>query len=299
MKTFVISLESETGHARRTRLFKQCAEAGLQDVERIHGIDGTTLVDPKNHTTSWCGYMCPPSVVGCALSHMKTWHRMLEDETLDAALILEDDAVLVPDFVDRMTQALANVPTDYHVLFLGTGLSLRHPPRQGISKLSYVTDMHAYILSRRGARYLTDHITKVRHHIDQHLNWIGASMYAVEHDLAVQDGEATSMNARSLGFPYTINSICNKIPCGRSHTLAYVLNCGSLRLGTYSHHIIITNMVVLFCLLGCMGVPWEYVAAVVIVDLAVSPELHLKSMATHLGAYVLGLQLGKSLRFQK
>ena len=50
--------------------------------------------------------------VGCALSHVRLWRLFAESsqDDDDLALILEDDAALVPDFAARVSAAWAAMP---------------------------------------------------------------------------------------------------------------------------------------------------------------------------------------------
>ena len=90
---------------------QRCAESGLS-VDWIRGVDGQTLArrDLDTKVSPLCAAItCTPAMIGCALSHYACWQRVV-DEELHSVLILEDDAVLVPDFQQGLAQALEDVP---------------------------------------------------------------------------------------------------------------------------------------------------------------------------------------------
>jgi len=83
--------------------------------ERFRAVDGSICSPPD-----WIRNRYPEceGAWGCYQSHL----RILEDALLDdvkCLLILEDDAVIVPDFRRRVGEFLSHVPDDWDHLFLG------------------------------------------------------------------------------------------------------------------------------------------------------------------------------------
>jgi GR25 family glycosyltransferase involved in LPS biosynthesis len=56
--------------------------------------------------------------LGCEANHRRTWHALSNSST-EWVVVLEDDAIPVPDFRHQLTQALAVAPTDIVSLYLG------------------------------------------------------------------------------------------------------------------------------------------------------------------------------------
>lgn len=100
MKIFVISLTSSV--SRRTSIRNQfdCINIPFEFVDAVDG-RGYTEEDLRKYTDfervmaqrNWLSN----GAVGCALSHLKVYERILA-ENLDYALVLEDDVLLKPDF---------------------------------------------------------------------------------------------------------------------------------------------------------------------------------------------------------
>lgn len=58
--------------------------------------------------------------LGCEQNHRRAWEHLAHAKT-EFALVLEDDAIPVPDFTHQAIQALAVAPSDVVSLYLGTG----------------------------------------------------------------------------------------------------------------------------------------------------------------------------------
>lgn len=116
MQAYIINLARSTD--RRAHITGQLGQARA-DHEIVNGVDGrdvdlsdTELVDQafaNAHTAR-------PGVVGCALSHLKTYQKILDDD-LDSACILEDDVLLPEDF-SVLTSAIARHMSGAEVVLL-------------------------------------------------------------------------------------------------------------------------------------------------------------------------------------
>lgn len=79
--------------------------------ERVEGVDGR-LIDRSG--MRWL----TPGMIGCFLSHRKCW-QMVADGGYGKAVILEDDVRMNDGALDKLRMAMAEVPPDCDVLFLG------------------------------------------------------------------------------------------------------------------------------------------------------------------------------------
>jgi GR25 family glycosyltransferase involved in LPS biosynthesis len=64
------------------------------------------------------------SEISLAYKHMQTYFDIAINE-FDSALILEDDAVIVNNFVNRFNDYLSRTPDDWDLIFIGSGCDLR------------------------------------------------------------------------------------------------------------------------------------------------------------------------------
>mmetsp|Transcript_55757 Transcript_55757/g.122439 ORF Transcript_55757/g.122439 Transcript_55757/m.122439 type:complete len:405 (-) Transcript_55757:134-1348(-) len=99
-----------------------------------------------------------PGERGCASSHIRAWQYCLErcGSTERPILVLEDDAAPSADFTAILSRALANLPQDAHVLYLGYSQAAewRREISQELVESEYVWTTVGYILWPAGARLL-------------------------------------------------------------------------------------------------------------------------------------------------
>jgi glycosyl transferase, family 25 len=118
MRIFVISLRRSV--ARRQALTRDLMALGLH-YELVDAVDGAALTEAQR---AWCdleaaesqlGRPMTPGEVGCALSHLEVYRRMLEG-SIERAVVLEDDAIVDPDF-PAVLEALAGTREELVLLY--------------------------------------------------------------------------------------------------------------------------------------------------------------------------------------
>jgi GR25 family glycosyltransferase involved in LPS biosynthesis len=172
-KVFVINLDSRSD--RWKSLLE--AEPSLVTAERISAVDGRKLsLTPEmyqlfqHNTFQW-----KKSVMGCMLSHISIWKRILQEKG-DSFLILEDDVRFEPGWREQWSRI--NVPTDADLIYLG---GILPPNRVGLSNVLHKVTDHcysilpnclfskiplpifhlcafSYVLTRSGAQKLVDYL---------------------------------------------------------------------------------------------------------------------------------------------
>ena len=131
-KTFVINLDSRRD--RWESLLK--AEPQLEGlVTRVPAVHGTSLaMTPtifklcKDNPFQW-----KKSIIGCYLSHLSVWTRILKEEG-DLFLILEDDVRFQKGWMEQWKRAARDIPEDAELLYWGGVL----PPNKKV--LPHVSD---------------------------------------------------------------------------------------------------------------------------------------------------------------
>jgi glycosyl transferase family 25 len=221
LKAIVISLKKSID--RREFIIKQCNQIGIE-YEILEGIDGRTL--PENICTKFIQarknayapkglppstWEVAPGVVGCALSHINAYKKIVESNT-EAALILEDDAILTDSIKllmdnkkvikylrDKKVELiqLAAVKSDYIYLPEIKLLSrIKLAPGLTIGKAAkIIPGASCYIISKSGAQKLLDNILPLRYASDQILancEYFGIAYYAAKQPLSLQNRELKS-----------------------------------------------------------------------------------------------------------
>jgi glycosyl transferase family 25 len=114
----------------------------LKSVRRFPALDGVTLEVPSG----WNG---SPGAYGCLQSHVAVV-REAQRNKVPRIWILEDDVVLEPDFNDKFSRYVEQVPPDWDMLLFG-GLHLFVRPEKisdNVSKLSHSYSTFAYALKQ-------------------------------------------------------------------------------------------------------------------------------------------------------
>ena len=169
-------------------LSKKILEYGMKPI-LFKCINGKN-VDPKiisEYIHPFFKYFMPKSAIGCAISHIMLWEKLLASSD-EKMLILEDDVIFAQkpeEFKYFLGKSLENVPSDFDLLYLGCFFcspkknkfsKLYHPisynkkyevVNEFINKPKIIFATHAYIISRNGADKLLRYLKqKIATHID-------------------------------------------------------------------------------------------------------------------------------------
>lgn len=213
---YLINLE-RAEHRRRFAL-AQLKQLGVVPAA-IHAVDGRNLeldslirqgvYSPAMANEAFSRQLSMPEI-GCSLSHYDMY-RMIVERGNVAALILEDDALLLPGFTAKLIAAHAELPDGWGVLHLNCPCDRYEKAGKTIVKFdgagSLPVAASAYLVSRRGAELLLENATPIRYPADslvgRGLRW-GVDTYGVIPAI-------TSINNV---FPTQI-----QVPCGLSGRL--------------------------------------------------------------------------------
>jgi glycosyl transferase family 25 len=180
MKIFVISLERALD--RRAVITEQMDRLGLP-FEFVDGVDGKQLSDDevselydKKRAYRQEGRRFSLGEIGCALSHIKAYRKIVEDD-IPCALILEDDAWLTPSIVGVLEAMEGKFTPDLN------GVVLLQERSSGVFKkrgqtIRFIDDLfvcnevdsaqwaHAYVVTRTSAQSLIEALVPVTHTAD-------------------------------------------------------------------------------------------------------------------------------------
>lgn len=107
----------------------------------IDAIDGSTLDLPKMISSD--GTPISNGDIGCVLSHLKLV-KMARQSGIPNYLVLEDDVEFAPDFNDRFSEAIGELPADWDMLYLGgSHMEEPVPVTQHIARISNTFTTHA------------------------------------------------------------------------------------------------------------------------------------------------------------
>lgn len=198
---FVISLKDET--VRRDKMAQKMAALNLPftffDAVDGRGFDVAALRDYAGlKRRLWFGKDLTGGEMGCIYSHRALWQKII-DETIPAALILEDDVILKDDFPAVLQSLLAHPYPWKMVRFLGSPKVARLRQRRvadlehgyHLTRLSTSPGgAHAYVIKCEAAKILCASMQRIAYPNDTLMGrpWVtGLPVLTVQPGLAIQD----------------------------------------------------------------------------------------------------------------
>jgi len=162
---FVINLERSVhrrdyilnylrGYGIGARIFPAVdgAKLDVQELERQRIYDDA-LAHQKFSRSLSC------AEIACTLSHLGIYRRMVDDD-IPMAMVLEDDAMFVPDITSRVSGALSEAPTDWHMLQLSHHCEEYEPLTANLvrfpSKSRMPVGSAGYLIRKSGAEKMLD-----------------------------------------------------------------------------------------------------------------------------------------------
>ena len=127
---------------RWERVQREFARHGINEVHRVAAVDGAVVDVPA----SW---PYPRGAYGCLLSHLQVV-RKAREMRVPNVLIFEDDVVLDARFQEKVAACMAELPSDWDMVFLGA--LHRDDPIPVSERIGQVTRAHmtyAYALNQK------------------------------------------------------------------------------------------------------------------------------------------------------
>ena len=237
---------------------------------------------------------CTPTAAAIALGHIGIWKRVARG-TDAAALVLEDDAVLCPDFKNALQRVMRHVPPDFDVVLLDSTVpnactSVQVSPT--VRQPWFFAGTHAYVVSRKGAAYLVCQNPVAKWHIDLQIALLtpGLKLYQATPSLAANGSLAPSRMTQSATAGH------GEFP---SNLPWYFMHVHMFRLGTWKHHVRVSPVHVIMLALGMMRFPNTLVMMAIAVDavIALMRGNHIASprdVLIKLAFFVVGMRLRTS-----
>jgi GR25 family glycosyltransferase involved in LPS biosynthesis len=144
---------------------EEFARIGLE-VERVSGVDGQTLKPAGNIT---------PGEMGCSLSHSGILKRMVENNW-SKILVLEDDAVFIPNVQEYFAANLSSIPAEWDMLYFGGNhLNVPIPINPIISKITRTYTTSHYGITLNLAKSVIARVEAFKNQVDVAYSEVQAS----------------------------------------------------------------------------------------------------------------------------
>lgn len=100
--------------------------------------------------------------LGCFLSHYNLAKQLLQDNSVDAYLIFEDDTTMLSSTYDQILKSMRDAPSDWDMLLFYTIRAVGRSKNETFNKLKSFWGMNCYILKKSGAKKFVDEVNKTR-----------------------------------------------------------------------------------------------------------------------------------------
>ncbi len=180
---------------RWQRFMSQTVAAGLQ-VKRWSAVDGQTInVETDERISVFTKRNIIEKTrrsheeldsiggIGCALSHISLWKKLIDSKD-EYMLIMEDDAAVPADFVEKANRllessAILQNPAAWDVWMLGGAWKAEqvdidnykvHSQYEPLMPLGKFYLIHAYVINRKAAATFLEHCFPIQAHIDHYMS---------------------------------------------------------------------------------------------------------------------------------
>jgi len=173
---YIINLDKNKN--RYISAIAQCESSDLNGaihIDRFSAIKGKTLIlhdylnediideikeveEKKNRTHH---HQLTRGGLGCFLSHLQLYRNLLDDDSYNTYLIMEDDIEITKNIKTHIDYSLKKCPNNWDII-LYTWIRLGSQPtiNSSINKVEYFWGMQCYIINNRGAKKIVDEIEK-------------------------------------------------------------------------------------------------------------------------------------------
>lgn len=278
---YVINLDRDTARWKSVTQEIQRAFSDKISIVRVSAADGSnmeTRKDPdwKAVSLGLCKWLCTPSQIGCALSHLKVWQSFLSSQE-SMAMVCEDDVVFKNDPELLLRKAESQIPKDFDLLYLGCnecdydksnhtwwgtflhtmangGKSLQRKVSENIYVPHLALGTHCYVISRSGAEKMCKLLRQGledKFHIDFMINakYRGLKIYAFHPKLAAQQCILSASSIATGKHPSAVNFLLDDAVDADGTSWAYKMTCPVFAIGPY----IVNMWTLIFIVLGLIS----------------------------------------------
>ncbi len=156
--TLVISLSFREDRRSRILTCKEMQNLEWKFLDALHGKSLQINSLPSEILSTQSKRSLSSGSVGAILSHYAAWKELLLTQE-DSFYLFEDDIVLASGFKEAIESIWTEVPGNFDIIYLGSGLSITNDMLARISRRLYVPHfprrgLYGYILSRTGIHKL-------------------------------------------------------------------------------------------------------------------------------------------------
>lgn len=176
--SYIINLDKNKNRYQRTISYYNASDInGVIPVDRFSAIYGKTVVledwldketieeieKVENNNTREYHHQLTRGGVGCFLSHLELYKRLIKDNEYNGYLIIEDDVQINPEIKSHIDYSLKNIPIDWDII-LYSWIRVGSQPtlHSSIDKVDYFWGMQFYLINKRGAESIVCEVENVK-----------------------------------------------------------------------------------------------------------------------------------------
>lgn len=117
-------------------------------------------------------------IIGNGISHILAWKDILKSETIhDFALVMEDDVVLINNFLNLLYEYIIQLPPNWDILFIGNEFNTKKPYHinyengKNIYRKKYTRTVDGYVIRKKTLENLLKYIVPFNLPIDHELGY--------------------------------------------------------------------------------------------------------------------------------
>ena len=170
MKFICINLKRRTD--RRDKMINIFGDNKIP-MEYMDAVDGLKLRPDKELLTlfKYNDFGFQRGIIGCALSHINIWQRLIKDDMNDYYLVLEDDIEIANDFMDKIQRIEQQMKKDnLNIVYIGDSsksdnrnlvFDMKDMTLEPLPITNWHGGTYGYVISKECAKDLLD---AVQHH---------------------------------------------------------------------------------------------------------------------------------------
>lgn len=181
-KCFVINLEKNTDRLQRFLEGYTKSDINSITLERFNAINGKEvdlveyvtplaydqIISAETNGYRLRHYELTRGAIGCFLSHVSLYNRLLDDSNHDFYLIFEDDAVVPANVIKKLQYLIKKAPDNWDILVFGVIREVISEPGEIFDKVKTWWGLFGYAINKKGAKRIVDEFnnTKIDKQID-------------------------------------------------------------------------------------------------------------------------------------
>jgi glycosyl transferase family 25 len=293
---YVINLKEASDRLEQMNRQIPILGKSFQVIEAING-KNLSKKEIQHYCTQFGQKFCTYGMIGCFLSHQKTWQTIVKNKDR-YALIMEDDCQLIDTFkqdLENTLDELFDFDPEWDFLYLGYfGASdpkrnynlihsfskmvlpnIKQSKIQPFTKHFFIPEapigFHCYIISNKGAKKLLHYLNKVSYHVDvkflefsHHFN-----VYASTKNLGYQFSTPNSSSLTQYNFPISANYFLDHVKDQHNISISYYFCAPFIQIFHIPINFYITTIIVISILFPRI-IP--YVLTFLLFELMVQPN---------------------------